>query len=240
MSSITEYITVAVALVFCGGVITLIAAFRFARSRERDSSKLARWLVLIGGLITLIGGALTAVEQGKMSQKMTQLSTQTLAYQTGSDSYPYIGCSGPDSPTDSIYCALYSVGEFPLYGIRVYVSDLTMLSQELDHKDPLFPEKFAKIADESQRTIAVGDVERQTKVFLTNLPYPAHQHQQDYKFSIRGRNGLWVQLVQWRSVNGKWERASRLGACLEDSVSILLEDISHEFPRSEIRELRWN
>jgi len=235
------------AAILVGALITLVAALCSALKKDQKKVRMAAWAAFVGGCIVLVGGIFADIQQAitknlllVKTEEIARLSGKTLGHITGGDSYPYIGCSEPDSTTNTIYCALYSIGEFPLYGIRIHLTDLTMFSRKLDPADPLFREKFAKIADEGQQTIWVGDVERQTKVPLGYLPFPAPQREQDYKFRFTGRNGLWVQLVQWRWIKGRWERASRLGGCLEDSVSILLEDISDEFPRSEMRELRWN
>ena len=162
--SIFNYISGSVILMIIGGLATAFLGFLSSRYKEEKTPLWISWCTVAGGIVILIGGAWSSIDQARFqnslvdkSNKIEKLQKKLSSILTGGDSFAYANITiAKDPAEDYLQFDIIHKGEFPIYDLTIKITDQDHF-RELFHKAkeggiPLTLQYFEK----AKKTISLG------------------------------------------------------------------------------------
>lgn len=149
-------------------------------------------------------------ELQKKTQQIAKITEETAFYTTGGNSFCYITFKQTlgDTNANSIKFYLKQRGKYPIYNLRLVISDVNKMS--FYEAMPISQEHriLAAIKDNALKQYDIGDVRKWTGGISTFvLPKSGNQN---FIISIDQRNGLFTQILSLRRVNKSWKMATKI------------------------------
>ena len=229
---------------------------RFIKRLGVEKVSTATWIVFIGALITVAGGIVAAVgtvmiarDQQREQQENVNIikglkeqlvnsardaRAEARALADGGASYGYVTFYGDDDIPNQFLMMLRHEGAYPLYDVKVRISDSTKLNTIDLTKVPRG--KRQNVIKLYEREIPVGNVGIGQVVTLPSFALEDGVTEQAYYIWVTARNGTCHQNVRLRKVDGKWLYANEVQG---SHIPMKMVQLSEGFPRDDKGEILW-
>jgi hypothetical protein len=206
----------------------------------------------IGALIGGYGAFRSSKEQGKeqaalrnkaeeiaaLYKKIAELNENIAGSVTGGNSYCYVTCINDYLDQNICEFVLITNGKFPMYDVVANITDYRLV-----HKLESHGEGYSRY-DKGTTSITIGNVLPGRAASITRMPLP-NDIRHDFIVEFSARNGIYIQWVKLRKINGKWKHAYRVVKSkkvntVDNESGIIYEKIDPGYPLNDKKEVEWN
>jgi len=200
----------------------------------------AQWVVLIGGVITVLGTMLVSIKSKRSSEanaiEQAKLLSQSITINnmmTGGDSYPMLVISDIDPEFGACLIAVANMGNYPLYLSSMTIRDGDEIQKAMNDPKNMTPTGL----DASKILPFTKDYELKELTAHHAQPVGGFPFlfRKDCSFSVTftARNGSFnQQILVHKKVNG-WSIAHRIKTFRENKI--VFESIPDDFPKNMLK-----
>jgi hypothetical protein len=229
----------AVVVIFCGGLLSIVGALLSEQQQRRTSDQHAQFehdlrtrSDQIAGLSREIADKSDAIAKlnrdiaGK-SDEIAQLNRQTAAAVTGGDEFAYLDPLIAEEQ-NRLFLIIVHRGSYPIYDVGFRVMDFRVPATK-----PMAEEMLSD-------TFTIGTLAARRRQFVAYWPIVAGKTHYGLNlfFTARNAGGFTTQQIRFVKVNGKWISASEVTTY--NSKRILYRRVDADFPKTHDGSIDWN
>jgi uncharacterized membrane protein len=222
---------------------TLLAAWANFRYRSKRKQHVREWLVLIGIIVSAVGGLLASFQQATYEQRIVDMTS-------GGDSFCFLVFFQPLDSTNSLQLAIKHQGTYPLQNVHFVMQDIETMRKAL----PNIPQ-----GRELARAPTVEEIQKLSNYTMTQdvgllgppgtiirfeplISFSPDREQVTYSIHLYTYTQFqeFHQHLRLQKVNRRWTQAYRVhkrGSGKD--IIVLHESIDGDFPRNPSGKVTW-
>lgn len=194
-------------------------------------------VIFIGGIITLIGAVLAAVDQNRIGSRLEEKNEEIIRLNhsisdaiTGGDSFCFLRIYQPSSNRKLSAIVVHS-GDFPIYDVSCRIVDIDEFRKKADGSQDIYKgvESF----------LTLGNI-APTQAFETGPVFPTNTAIKRFNIFFSARNGFFVQQLRISILGDEMFTAMRVTRDAKDGSKIILfEEIQENYPKEPDGTINW-
>lgn len=239
-----KFLSLSGVLICFGAILAGWANFHFT---SRSKQQLRQWLVLIGIIVSALGGLLASYQQSEYQQQIADMTSEIADMTSGGESFCFGAFMFPADDQSKPQLTIFLRGKYPLQNVDVIVYDYDRLRTALP-KIPNGRENMRtptsediQVFDSPDASFPIPSLGLGRALRIGEWKLPDNRDVLTYNLQFSTPYQRFYQHLKLRKVNGRWIQAYRVHK--KDSkgeLIVLLEKVPNEFPRDQDGKINWN